>query len=132
MGAMPLTDLGRRVLANVDADRGDWAPSVMSVPAEQYRDLDRFEREIDAAFRRNPIMVALSVDIPNAGDFTTLDIADRPIVVMRGEDGVARTFLNACRHRGRSVADDCFGHARRLTCPYHSCCLLYTSDAADE
>jgi phenylpropionate dioxygenase-like ring-hydroxylating dioxygenase large terminal subunit len=32
---------------------------------------------------------------------------------------VVRTFLNACRHRGASVADECFGHARRLTCPYH-------------
>ena len=35
-------------------------------------------------------------------------------------DGVARTFLNACRHRGRSVAQGCFGHGRRITCPYHS------------
>ena len=43
-----------------------------------------------------------------------------PIVVIRGDDGVARTFLNACRHRGRSVAEDCFGHGRRMTCPYHS------------
>ena len=120
MGAMPLTDLGRRVLANVDADRGDWAESIMTIPADQYRDPARFEHEVDAAFRRSPLMVALSVDIPNAGDFTTLDIADRPIVVVRGEDGVARTFLNACRHRGRAVVDACFGHARRMTCPYHS------------
>ena len=39
---------------------------------------------------------------------------------MRGDDGVARTFLNACRHRGAAVAHDCFGHGRRITCPYHS------------
>jgi hypothetical protein len=35
VGAMPLTDLGRRVLANVVADRGDWAVSTMTGPAEQ-------------------------------------------------------------------------------------------------
>jgi phenylpropionate dioxygenase-like ring-hydroxylating dioxygenase large terminal subunit len=116
---MPLTDLGRRVLANVDAERGDWADSIMSIPAERYRDHARFERELEAVYRRNPLMVALAVDIPNAGDFTTLDIAGRPIVVVRGDDGVARTFLNACRHRGRGVVDECFGHGRRLTCPYH-------------
>ena len=120
MVAIPLTDLGRRLLANVDADRGDFADSMMKVPAEQYRDPARFEREVDAVFRRSPLMVALSVDIPNAGDFTTLDIADRPIVVMRGDDGVARTFLNACRHRVPAVVHDCFGHGRRITCPYHS------------
>lgn len=119
MGATPLTDLGVRLLANVDANRSDFAPSSMAVPAEQYRDPARFAQEIEVAFHRHPLLVALSCDIPNAGDFTTLDIADRPIVVVRGEDGVARTFLNACRHRGRSVADGCFGHGRRLTCPYH-------------
>jgi phenylpropionate dioxygenase-like ring-hydroxylating dioxygenase large terminal subunit len=120
VGAMPLTELGARVLANVVAERGDWADSIMTIPADSYRDVDRFERELDAVFRRSPLLVALSVDIPNPGDFTTLDIADRPIVVVRGDDGVARTFLNACRHRGRGVVDACFGHSRRLTCPYHS------------
>ena len=120
MTAMPLTELGRRVLANVDADRGDYAPGMLTVPVEQYRDPALFEREVEVVFRRNPIMVALSADIPAAGDFTTLDIADRPILVMRGDDGVVRTFLNACRHRGAAVSSECFGHGRRLTCPYHN------------
>ncbi len=120
MGATPLTDLGRRLLANVDANQSDFAESMMLVPAEEYRDPERFQREIDAVFRRSPLLVALSCDIPHAGDFTTMEIADRPIVVVRGDDGIARTFLNACRHRGRSVADECFGRGRRLTCPYHS------------
>lgn len=120
MGATPLTDLGTRLLANVDAERGDFADGIMEVPAEEYRDPDRFGREIEAIFRRSPLLVALSVDIPTSGDFTTMEIADRPIVVIRGDDGVARTFLNACRHRGRSVAEGCFGHGRRMTCPYHS------------
>ncbi len=120
MAAMPLTELGKRVLANVDAERGDYADAMLNVPAKQYRDPALFEREVEAAFRRNPIMVALSCDIPEAGDFTTLDIAERPIVIVRGDDGIARTFLNACRHRGAAVVSECFGHARRLTCPYHS------------
>jgi phenylpropionate dioxygenase-like ring-hydroxylating dioxygenase large terminal subunit len=121
MVAMPLTELGKRVLANVDADRGDYTDAVLRVPASQYVDPELFAREVEVAFRRNPILVALSCDIPEAGDFTSIEIADRPIVVMRGEDGVARTFLNACRHRGAAVvAGHCFGHGRRLTCPYHS------------
>lgn len=120
MAAMSLTELGKRVLANVDADRGDYAADMLTVPVEQYRDAALFEREIEAVFRRSPIMVALSADIPAVGDFTTLDIADRPILVIRGDDGVVRTFLNACRHRGAAVSQDCFGHGRRLTCPYHN------------
>ena len=38
MVATPLTELGRRLLANVAADRGDFADSMMTVPVEQYRD----------------------------------------------------------------------------------------------
>jgi len=120
MAATPLTDLATRLLANVDANHGDLAASMMKIPADEYRDVARYEREVEALFRRNPLMVALSVDIPATGDFTTMEIAGRPIVVIRGDDGIARTFLNVCRHRGRSVADDCFGHARRMTCPYHN------------
>jgi len=120
MTATPLSEVGKRVLANVDADRGDYTDAMLRVPAADYLDPDLFAREVEAVFRRSPIMVALACDIPEPGDFTTLDIADRPIVVMRGEDGVARTFLNACRHRGAAITSDCFGHGRRLTCPYHS------------
>src|SRR6188472_3786216 len=120
MATTPLTDLARRLLVNVDANRGDYAPSMMTISAEEYRDTARFARELEAVYRRSPLLVALSVDIPDPGDFTTMEIVDRPIVVMRGDDGVARTFLNVCRHRGRSVAQGCFGHGRRITCPYHS------------
>jgi phenylpropionate dioxygenase-like ring-hydroxylating dioxygenase large terminal subunit len=128
MGAHPLSDLGRRLLVNVDANRSDFADSMMLVPAEEYRDPARWAQELEAVFRRSPLLVALTCDIPKPGDFTTMEIVGRPIVVMRGEDGVARTFLNACRHRGRSVAEGDFGHARRLTCPYHS--WVYDTEGA--
>ncbi|MGD9995932.1 MAG: aromatic ring-hydroxylating dioxygenase subunit alpha [Ilumatobacteraceae bacterium] len=125
---MPLTEVGKRVLANVDAERGDLTETMARIPVRHYSDPDRFEREVDAVFRRNPIMVALACDIAEPGDFTTLEIADRPIVVIRGADGVARTFLNACRHRGAGVVTECFGHGRRLTCPYHA--WVYDTDGA--
>ena len=33
MATTPLTDLARRLLVNVDANRGDYAESMMTVPA---------------------------------------------------------------------------------------------------
>jgi phenylpropionate dioxygenase-like ring-hydroxylating dioxygenase large terminal subunit len=124
MTAAPLISVAKRLLANVDGDRGDLADQVMEVPVSAYLDPERFEREIEVIFHRCPLMVALSVDIAQAGDYTALDIAGRPLVVVRGDDGVARTFLNVCRHRGAKVtgevsADGCFGQGRRFTCPYH-------------
>ena len=88
MAATPLTEVGRRVLANVDADRGDYASGMLRVPVADYLDPDLFAREVEAIFRRKPIMVALTCDVPDPGDYTTLDIADRPLLIMRGEDGV--------------------------------------------
>jgi phenylpropionate dioxygenase-like ring-hydroxylating dioxygenase large terminal subunit len=119
MAATPLTDLRLRLLANVDAERGDFGPEMLQVPVSTYRDPELFEREMEAIYRRSPLLVALACDIPDAGNFTSIEIAGRPIVVVRGDDGVARTFLNACRHRGAPVTTECFGSGRRFTCPYH-------------
>jgi phenylpropionate dioxygenase-like ring-hydroxylating dioxygenase large terminal subunit len=119
MAATPLTALAQRLLANVDQEHGDYRETMLNVPVVRYRDEERFQQELEQVFRRSPLLVALSCDIPSAGDYTTLDIAQRPIVVIRGDDGLARTFFNVCRHRGAQVADGCFGHGRRLTCPYH-------------
>ena len=112
-------DVARRLLANVDAGTSDQAEGQMKVPIATYRDPQRWEAEMEQVYRRSPLVVALSCDIRNPATSTCLEIADRPILVVRGDDGVARTFLNVCRHRGAQVAEGC-GHTRRFTCPYHA------------
>jgi phenylpropionate dioxygenase-like ring-hydroxylating dioxygenase large terminal subunit len=119
MSATSLISVAKRLLANVDGDRGDLSAEILNVPAADFTDQKRFEREIETIFLRSPLLVALSVDVAEPGDYSALSIAGRPIVVTRGEDGVVRTFLNICRHRGAKVTPDCFGHTRRFTCPYH-------------
>ena len=119
MAATSLITVAKRLLANVDGDRGDLGDAILRVPVSSYADPVCFEREMDAIFRRCPLLVALSVDVAQPGDFASLTIAGRPILVTRGDDGVARAFLNVCRHRGAKITNDCFGHARRFTCPYH-------------
>ena len=112
-------DVARRLLANVDAGTSDQSPGQMKVPATAYRDPGRWELEMERIYRRSPLAVALSCDVREPGDFDTVEIAQRPLLIVRGDDGVVRTFLNICRHRGAQVGDGC-GHTRRFTCPYHS------------
>lgn len=119
MGATSIISVAKRLLANVESDHGDLGNSILNVPVSYYRDPLRFEHEVEAVFHRSPLLVALTCDIPQPGNYATLDIANRPLVIVRGDDGVARTFLNVCRHRGAKVAGDCFGTTRRFTCPYH-------------
>lgn len=101
-------------------DSGDLADGVMRLPVSRYRDPAQWRRELEEIFHKVPLVMAMSVDIPVAGDLTAFSIAERPVVTIRGDDGVARTFLNVCRHRGAQVVCAGFGHERRLTCPYHS------------
>lgn len=84
----------------------------------RFVDKDRFELEKRKLFLERPQLIALSGDIPEPGDFYATDIAGKPILIVRGKDGVARAFLNACRHRGVKMAEGC-GHAPGFTCPYH-------------
>jgi phenylpropionate dioxygenase-like ring-hydroxylating dioxygenase large terminal subunit len=112
-------DVARRLLANVDAGTCDQSPGQMKVPATSYRDPARWEVEMERIYRRSPLAVALSCDVPEPGDYDTVEIAQRPLLIVRGDDGVVRTFLNICRHRGAQVGEGC-GHTRRFTCPYHS------------
>jgi phenylpropionate dioxygenase-like ring-hydroxylating dioxygenase large terminal subunit len=113
-------EVAKRLLANVEADGPDQCDSPMKVPVTSYLDPVRWEREVRQIFLKVPLLVALSCDVPEPGDFTTAEICGRPIVVMRGDDGQARVFLNACRHRGARVVAERCGSARRFTCPYHS------------
>lgn len=119
MAATPLVSVAKRLLSNVDAEHGDLTDDIFRVPVANYLSPDRHQRELDAIFHRSPLMVALSCDVRENGQFSALSIAGRPIVVVRGDDGVARTFLNICRHRGAPITSECFGSARRFTCPYH-------------
>ena len=115
-----LHGLVRRLRANVLHDAPELADSVLEVPASSYRDPDQWDREISEIFLSKPMLVALSCDIPNPGDYMSYSLAGRPILIVRGDDGQVRTFLNVCRHRAAQVAVDFCGNARRFTCPYHS------------
>ena len=104
--------------------RGDRAnelapePGVLDVAV--YTDPDRAARERQVLFRDRPLVAALSGDLPDTGDCVTVELGEVPVLLVRGEDGHVRAFLNACRHRGSRVAEG-HGHAgRTFTCPYHA------------
>jgi nitrite reductase/ring-hydroxylating ferredoxin subunit len=54
-----------------------------------------------------------------SGRFITCDVAEQPIVVVRGTDDDVRAFFNVCRHHAAAVATEAEGSARYLRCPYH-------------
>lgn len=112
--------LTRRALDHYRHGSTDQAPSTMRIPVAAYNDAERYRREIDRIFKRLPLALALSIEIPRAGDYRAMLALDVPVLVVRGKDGRARAFLNACRHRGAQLCAPGRGHARVFTCPYHA------------
>ncbi|HEY1969016.1 MAG TPA: aromatic ring-hydroxylating dioxygenase subunit alpha [Pseudonocardia sp.] len=96
------------------------AAGVHREPVDNYTSEARFAAERDVLFGHTPQAVALSGELPEVGSFKTIDELGVPIVVVRGEDGVVRGFLNVCGHRGARLVEDQRGTARRLACPFHA------------
>jgi len=112
--------LAKRLLALHESGTTDQAPSTYRIPTSRYVDPDRFALEMQRIFQRVPLPLALSCELREAGAYKALDAAGVPVLVVRGDDGAVRAFVNSCRHRGSPVVGDGCGSARRFTCPYHA------------
>ncbi|MEP5936864.1 MAG: aromatic ring-hydroxylating dioxygenase subunit alpha [Erythrobacter sp.] len=118
MAHQQLIDMTRNLASHGAADTMEYADDVVRIPVSAYTDPDLFELEKKQIFRRLPLMVGPSCEIPNPGDFKALDICGVPLLLTRQKDGSVTAFLNMCTHRGNPLANGC-GNASRFTCGYH-------------
>ncbi len=118
MSREQLIAMTRNLVAHGAAGTMEYADEVVRVPASAYTDPALFELEKQRIFRRLPLMVAPSCELPNPGDFKAMDICGVPLLLSRQKDGSMGAFLNMCTHRGNPVARGA-GNASRFTCGYH-------------
>lgn len=83
-----------------------------------YLDEQLFALEQRALLGRVWNFVGHDSDLPEIGDYLTIQIAGNPVVIIRGEDRQIRGFYNVCRHRGAQLLDDA-GQCSAIRCPYH-------------
>src|SRR5882724_13705470 len=107
-----------RVLMHAGNKTTDAGERVWREPVENYRSIKRLQAETDLVLRRSFAAFCPSAALAEAGSFIARDAAERPIVVVRGADGVARAFQNVCRHRGMRVAPE-QGRNNAFVCGYH-------------
>ena len=118
-GADPrrLWDEARRAIAGASPQRG-------ALPGARWRatSIPRATRARSrrCAACRMPIGPAARLVAP--GDWLSTELLGVPILVVRGDDGALRAFINVCRHRGALVAPpQGSGDGKaRFVCPYHS------------
>ena len=120
MDHLDIGSVAETLLDYVEQDRTYQSDRITTVPARAYTDPDQWAREIDLIFKRVPLMLALSCELPEPGSYKAMDAMGLPVLIVRDKAGVARTFLNVCAHRGAPVAADGHGSCARFTCKYHS------------
>lgn len=106
-----------------------WSERDISVPKEwdrrglpgwTYHSAEFLQLEKTNIFMTHWQIVCHVSDVPNAGDYQTLDMLGERAVVVRGDDGELRAFRNMCRHRGSRVVPDDHGSCKgALVCPFH-------------
>ena len=59
-------------------------------------------------------------EIPEVGDYTTYEIGDQSVVVVRVDESTVKAYHNVCPHRGTALAQGTgrFGSCR-IVCPFH-------------
>ena len=90
-----------------------------TIPASWYTDKRIFDLEQQTVFNSSWQVVARIDQLTRPGNYVTAEIADEPIVIVRGNDGELRGFFNVCRHHAAAVMTELEGQANQMRCPYH-------------
>lgn len=93
--------------------------SARAMPPSVYTSDAFLERELSDIFAKDWFCVGRADALANVGDYTTLELAGQPVIVMRDTDGVLRGMSNVCLHRMSTLLEG-RGNARAIVCPYHA------------
>jgi choline monooxygenase len=90
-----------------------------TLPPWCYASQEWYELEAERIFFKEWLSVGLVEQVPNPGDYFSVDLLGEPIVIVRDKDGTIRALSAVCRHRGAPVVQG-EGHCNVFQCPYHS------------
>ncbi len=86
------------------------------------------QREVETVWARTWQVACREDEVAKPGDYVVYDIVDRSAIVIRGNDGVLRAFVNSCPHRGTRLCEAHGSGLGRIRCAFHG--LTWTNDGA--
>ena len=120
MSRSRLIEMLRHSIDHAKAGTLEQEPDVYRVPAANYVDEERWRQEMDAVFRRVPLVLATTAELRDPGSYKSLTVMGVPVLISRTAGGELRAFVNMCSHRGSVIMPEGSGRARRFICPYHA------------
>jgi benzoate/toluate 1,2-dioxygenase alpha subunit len=100
-----------------------------AVHRDVYINSELFDLEMERLWRSAWTYIGHDSQVPNAGDFYTVNIARQPLLMLRGTDGAVRVLLNRCAHKGSRIVGANSGNCGKLLrCSYHG--WTYTLDGS--
>ena len=109
-----------RLISHTKNKTTDQAEATFQEPVENYLDEELFASEIELIFKRIPLPLALSCELPEKNNHKAIEVVGVPVVITRDSQGQVHAMLNVCRHRGALICSAGLGTSRALTCPYHA------------
>ena len=107
----------KSVLAN--AVEEDVANGVCRANRRIFTDQDIFDLEMKYIFEGNWVYVAHESQIPNVGDYFTVNVGRQPVLITRDKQGELHCLINACSHRGAMLCRRKTDNRTTITCPFH-------------
>ncbi|MEY2892054.1 MAG: hypothetical protein RJA98_1962 [Pseudomonadota bacterium] len=90
-----------------------------SLDAPFYLSQEICEADTALIFGRHWIFVGVAPQLPEAGDYITVDVGRNSVLIARDDDNDIRAFHNVCRHRGSRLCASHRGSVGNVVCPYH-------------
>ncbi|MEO9140305.1 MAG: aromatic ring-hydroxylating dioxygenase subunit alpha [Jatrophihabitans sp.] len=104
-----------RAIAALLADRIPGRP----LASPFYTSREIFELDVSAIFGHSWIFVANEAEIPEPGDYVTVEVGAWSVIIVRDDDEQVRAWHNVCRHRGARILNDATGSVGNIVCGYH-------------
>ncbi|WP_196888551.1 aromatic ring-hydroxylating oxygenase subunit alpha [Aureivirga sp. CE67] len=90
-----------------------------TLPVEAYTSQKWFDMEMKYLFSTTWQFAGFVEDVPNPGDYISVQAGLNNIFILKGRDNRLRAFHNICRHRGTQLLRAVGKAQKAITCPYH-------------
>jgi len=122
--SVPSRKVNRGAPPSSAAGGAEWPPSwnidPHGISVGRYIDPAFMRLEYEQLWSRVWQAAARLDEIPEAGDYTTYEIGDQSVVIVRVDQTSIKAYHNVCPHRGTALAQGTgrFGSCR-IVCPFH-------------